>query len=203
MSRGVNPGISTNGSNRLGIIIMLVLSLLLFMVPLTMVYAGDYGWGPGGRGGYYEGDGFQSGEMGERGNGATGGLAAVLLVLANVTVLLSLILKGINRIFPMDEETKASIRAFNSSQKKYLKGLHYYLNPIAICIAFIHFHLSTCRSILPDAALILFFMLGVMGVVLRFRLCAKGLYKMVYSLHCSWIVFAIVIMLLTIGHATI
>jgi len=154
--------------------------------------------------GYYYGDtGFPDGERGGKGNGATGALAAFLLVLANLTVVLSLILKGINRLFLSSQEGKKSISDFNRAQKKYLRGLHYYLNPIAICIAMIHFHLSTCRSMLPDAALILFIILGVMGVILRFHLIPKNMYKAVYSLHCSWIVFLSTFLLIMIGHATI
>ena len=184
-----------------------VFLFLLFLTPLSPVLADGFNKGGGdfrgfeNREGNYGDNGFQGGERGDRGNGPTGGLAALLLVLANATVFLSLILKGINRFFSSSPETKKSISAFNQAQKKYLRGIHYYLNPIAICIAFVHFHLSTCRSILPDAALILFLIIGALGLILKFKLSPKNMYKAVYGLHCSSITFSLVILLLVIGHA--
>lgn len=207
MNRDINSGISTKRSNHLRNIFAVVSFLLFFTVSLTTAYAGDYNRGfkgYGGHGGYYYGGSeFQAGERGDRGNGATGALAAFLLILANLTVFLSLILKGINSLFPLSQERKDSIVAFNRSQKRYMRPLHHYLNPIAIIIAVIHFHLSTCRTIIPDVALILFIIIGMLGVILKFQLYPKSIYKAIYGLHCSWIVFSIVILALTIGHATI
>lgn len=207
MNRDISSEILINRSDYFRIVLKVVSFLLFFVGSLTTVYADDYHMGLKGysshEGYYYGGNEFQSGEKGDRGNGATGGLAAFLLISANLTVLLSLIHKGINRLFPLTQETKDSIGAFNRSQKRYLRALHYYLNPIAICIAFIHFHLSTCRSILPDAALMLFVILGALGVIMKYRLCPGDIYKVVYRMHCSWIVFSIVVMVLTIGHATL
>jgi hypothetical protein len=144
---------------------------------------------------------FPGDHRGEEGNGATGGIAALLLVLANVTVLLSLILKGINKFFPVSQETRTSISEFNKRQKKYLRGMHYILNPIAICVAVVHYHLSSCRSILPDMALIIFLIIGVLGFLIKFKLSPAGIHKSVYGLHCSSITFFGLIILLAIGHA--
>jgi hypothetical protein len=128
-------------------------------------------------------------------------MAAILLVVANVTVLLSLILKGVKRLFSLSAEARNSISGFNNAQKKYLRKLHYILNPIAICIAVVHFHLSTCRSILPDMGLLLFIVIGVLGIISKFQLSPKSMHKAVYGLHCSSIIFIGLILLLTIGHA--
>jgi hypothetical protein len=153
-------------------------------------YDGSYGYNT-----------FTDGPRGEQGNGATGGIAALLLVFANVTVLLSLMLKGINKFFPVTPETKTSIIEFNKRQKRYLRGMHYILNPIAICVAVVHYHLSSCRSILPDMALILFLIIGLLGFLVKFKLSPARIHKSVYGLHCSSITFFGLILLLAIGHA--
>jgi hypothetical protein len=151
--------------------------------------------------GNYEGNAFPDGRRGEEGNGATGGIAALLLVLANATVLISLILKGINKFFPVSPETKTSISGFNKKQKRYLRGLHYILNPIAICVAVVHYHLSSCRSILPDMALILFLVIALLGFLIKFKLSPARIHKSVYGLHCSSVTFFALVLLLAIGHA--
>lgn len=185
-------------------ILVLVSSMLFFIFfsSLSMAYAGNRGNGSF-RGYEYSENAFNPGERGGRGDGATGALAGFLLVLANLTVFLSLILKGINRLFVLNQETKDSIREFNQAQKKYLRGLHYYLNPIAIGVAILHFHLSTCRSILPDASLFIFIGLGILGLILKYKLAPIAVNKIVYNLHCSWVPFFGVILLLMMGHAMI
>jgi len=192
--------------------IFIILSSLFFLVFMSfpnIIFAdalnkGDRDFrGYESREGSYGDNAFQGDERGEKGNGATGGVAAILLVLANVTVLLSLILKGINSLFSLSPETKTSISAFNKAQKRYLRRLHYFLNPIAIAIAVVHFYLSSCRSILPDVALILFLIIGVLGLILKFKLSPKSMYKAVYGVHCSSITFIAMILLLAIGHAMI
>jgi len=207
MNRDIYSETSINKSNHLRIIFATVSLLLFFVGSLTTVYADDYHRSVTGfenREGYYYGDkGFSYGERGEKGNGATGVIAAFLLLTANLTVVLSLILKGVSRLFLINQESKKSIGDFNKAQKKCLRGLHYILNPIAICIAVIHFHLSTCSSMLPDAALLLFIVIGITGVIIKFKLFPKNLYKAVYSLHCSWIVFLSTFLLIMIGHAMI
>jgi hypothetical protein len=175
---------------------------IMFLSPLSMAFADNRGSRD--FGGYdYRGNNFNPGERGGRGNGATGTLAGFLLVLANLTVFLSLLLKGINRLFSLTQETKISISEFNKAQKKYLRGLHYYLNPIAIGVAILHFHLSTCRSILPDASLFIFIGLGILGLILKYKLAPSAVNKVFYNLHCSWVPFFGVILLLMMGHAMI
>lgn len=184
----------------------IMLSVFISLSFPTLILADDFNKDGGDFRGYENSEGYYGDNNfrgGEKGNGATGGVAALLLVLANFTVFLSLILKGINRLFSSSPETKNSISAFNHAQKKYLRGLHYYLNPIAICIAIVHFYLSSCRSILPDMALILFLIIGILGLLLKFKLSPKSMYKAVYGFHCSSITFSLVILILAIGHGMI
>jgi hypothetical protein len=180
----------------------------IFLVQIAPVFADGSGKGNRdfkgheSREGYYlGGSDFREGAGDKKGNEATGVMAAILLVVANVTVLLSLILKGVNRLFPLSAETRNSISGFNNVQKIYLRKLHYILNPIAICIAVVHFQLSTCRSILPDLGLLLFIVVGVLGIISKFHLSPKSMYKAVYGVHCSSIIFIGLILLLAIGHA--
>jgi hypothetical protein len=186
--------------------IFLILSSLFFLVfmssPNIVFAAGDRDFrGYESREGFYGDNAFRNDPRGEKGNGATGGIAALLLVLANVTVLLSLIIKGLNSLFSLSPETRTSISAFNKAQKRYLRGMHYILNPTAIGVAVVHFYLSSCRSMLPDMTLILFLFVGVLGLILKFKLSPKSMYKAVYGLHCSSVTFVALIFLLAIGHA--
>jgi hypothetical protein len=154
------------------------------------------------REGYYlDGSDFPEGAGDKKGNEATGMIAAILLIAANVTVLLSLILKGVKRFFPLNAAATNSISGFNNAQKKYLRKLHYILNPIAICIAVVHFHLSTCHTILPDLALLLFIVVGGLGIISKYKLSPNSMLKTVYGLHCSSIIFIGLILILAIGHA--
>jgi hypothetical protein len=211
MNRSVKSGISISmkkSSQFTNILIML--SCILFFAFLTYpssVFADDLNKrnmdfkGYESQQGYFLGENdFHEGARNEKGNEATGVIAAFLLVLANLTVLLSLILKGINSLFSLSTETKTSISAFNRAQKKYLRRLHYILNPIAICIAIVHFHLSSCSSVLPDLALILFLVLGILGLILKFQLSPRSTHKVVYGVHCSSITFSGMVLLLAIGH---
>lgn len=184
------------------------LMAFVFLVQIAPVFAdgSDKGnrafKGHESREGYYlGGSDFPEGAGDKKGNEATGMVAAILLVVANVTVLLSLILKGIKRLFPLSAGARNSISGFNNAQKRYLRKLHYILNPIAICIAVLHFHLSTCRSILPDLALFLFIVISVLGIISKFQLSPKSMHKAVYGLHCSSIIFISLILLLAIGHS--
>jgi hypothetical protein len=184
------------------------LLIFVFVVQATPVFADGTGKGVRGfkgheshEGYYLGGSDFQGGAEEKKGNEATGVTAAILLVVANVTVLISLILKGVNRLFSLRAETKNSISGFNNAQKKWLRKLHYILNPIAISIAMVHFFLSTCRSILPDLGLLLFIVVGVLGIISKFHLSPLGMHKAVYGVHCSSIIFIGLIILMAIGHA--
>ena len=61
----------------------------------------------------------------DEGNALTGLTTAWLLGAANLTVLLSLLLKGANRYLPLKPETKSAARRFNQFQKKHLMRFHY------------------------------------------------------------------------------
>jgi len=143
-------------------------------------------------------------EKDAEGNEITGQIAAWLLVSANLTVVFSIITKGANRFLSLKPQTKSSIKAFNQFQKKYLMRFHYVLNPIALCVAFFHFLLSSCRSSpLPEWGLVLVTMVVVLGLVLRFKASPKWMRKGVYRFHTSSAAFSAVILVLVVGHLVV
>ena len=140
-------------------------------------------------------------EKGPEGNETTGQIAAWLLVSANLTVLFSIITKGANRFLPLKPQTKNSIKAFNQLQKKYLMGFHFLLNPIALCVAFFHFLLSSCRSSpLPEWGLLLVAMMVALGLVLKFKVAPGWVRRVVYRLHTTPATSSMMILLLVVGH---
>lgn len=140
----------------------------------------------------------------DEGNETTGQTAAWLLVTANLTIAFSILLKGVNRFLPLDSQIKNSMKRFNQLQKKHLMRFHYLLNPIALCTAFFHFLLSSCRSSpLPEWGLILVTMMVFLGLILKYKVSPKGMRKFVYRLHTAPATFLIMILLLVVGHQII
>jgi hypothetical protein len=137
----------------------------------------------------------------DEGNETTGQTAAWLLVAANLTIALSILIKGGSRFLPLDSELKISMNRFNQLQKKHLMRFHYVLNPIVLCVALFHFLLSSCRSSpLPEWGLIVVTMMVFLGLILKFKVSPKGMRKFVYRLHTTPGSFLIMILLLVVGH---
>ena len=137
----------------------------------------------------------------DEGNETTGQTAAWLLVAANLTIALSILIKGGSRFLPLDSQIKNSMKKFNQLQKKHLMRFHYVLNPIVLCVAFFHFLLSSCRSSsLPEWGLILVAMMVFLGLILKLKVSPKGMRKFVYRLHTTPAIFLIMILLLVVGH---
>ena len=137
----------------------------------------------------------------DEGNETTGQTAAWLLVAANLTIALSILVKGGSRFLPLDSQLKNSMKRFNQLQKKHLMRFHYVLNPIALCVAFFHFLLSSCRSSpLPEWGLILVTTMVFLGLILKFKVSPKRIRKFVYRLHTTPATFLIMILLIVVGH---
>lgn len=140
-------------------------------------------------------------EKEDKGNEVTGQTAAWLLVAANFTVVLSICTKGLIRYFSFEPERKSLIKRFNQLQKRHLIRFHYVLNPVALCMAAIHFLLSSCRrSPLPEWGLICVAMMVFLGFTMKFRLAPKWIQRLVYRLHTGLATISIVIVLLVTGH---
>ena len=137
----------------------------------------------------------------DKGNELTGLTTAWLLAAANLTVLLSLLLKGANRYLPLKPEIKITVRRFNQFQKKHLMRFHYLLNPLALCIGCLHFLLSCCRkTALPEWGLVFVTMVVFLGLMVKFKGTPQWLRKFLYLLHTSWVALSVSILMLVVGH---
>ena len=190
-------------------IIFISLALLILQVPPSLLPADDHKTGNKHqnqheiREEHNTHDDHSGGQVEKdaKGNEVTGQIAAWLLVSANLTVVFSIITKGANRFFPLKPQTKSLIKAFNQAQKKYLMRFHFLLNPIALCVAFFHFLLSSCRSSpLPEWGLLLVTMLVALGLVLKFKVAPGWMRRVVYRLHTTPATSSIMILLLVVGH---
>ena len=190
-------------------IIFISLALLILQVPPSLLLADDHKTGNKHqnqheiREEHNNHDDHSGGQVEKdaKGNEVTGQIAAWLLVSANLTVVFSIITKGANRLFPLKPQTKSLIKAFNQLQKKYLMRFHYVLNLLALCIAFFHFLLSSCRSSpLPEWGLLLVTMLVALGLVLKFKVAPGWMRRVVYRLHTTPATSSMMILLLVVGH---
>ena len=151
-----------------------------------------------------KGDGLLGGLRGggrDKGNETTGQIVAWSLAAANLTVALSLLLKGVKQFAPLGPEVQKSLSKFNITQKKYLMRLHYILNPVILLLAVLHWTLSRCKSTaLPEWGLLTMGVIVALGIVLKLKLCPKDLVKSMYKVHTQPVLFLILVSMLVIGH---
>jgi hypothetical protein len=190
-------------------IILIPLVLLILQVPTSLLLADDHK--TGGRP-YnqreirkehheYEDHNGRQVEKDAEGNEFTGQMAAWLLVSANLNVVISILARFVNRFVDPGGQLRSSMKRLNQFQMRYLRKLHYVLNPIAVSIAFLHFLLSSCRSSpLPEWGLLFTAMMVVLGLMLRFKVSFKWTRRVVYRLHTAPATFTIMICLLVVGH---
>jgi hypothetical protein len=190
-------------------IVLISLVLLILQMPLSLLLADDHKTGNKHHSQHeirkesnsYDDHHGGRVEKDAEGNEVTGQLAAWLLVSVNLPVVFSIVTKGANRFLPLTPQTKSSIKAFNQLQKKYLMRYHFVLNPIALCVAFFHFLLSSCRSSpLPEWGLLLVTMLVALGSVLKFKVAPGWMRRVLYLLHTTPATFSATILLLVVGH---
>jgi hypothetical protein len=137
----------------------------------------------------------------EEGNGITGQTTVWLLVAANLTIAISILMKSLSRYLSFGQKTKSSIKRFNQLQKKHLMRFHYVLNPVALGMACFHFLLSSCRSSsMPEWGLIMVSLMVFLGFILKFQLSPKGTGRFVYRLHTTPAFIMIIVFLLVVGH---
>jgi hypothetical protein len=137
----------------------------------------------------------------DEGNEVAGQVAAWLLVVANLPVALSVLIKWNNKVIPMGNGLKHALTRFNRFQKKHLMRLHYLINPLVLGIALWHWLSSRCRSTaLPEWGLIVMVALIALGLIVKFKLSPKPFRKSVYRLHTQPLIFIAMVMVLTIGH---
>jgi hypothetical protein len=139
-------------------------------------------------------------------NEATGQAAAWILAAANLNVLLSLLIRGTLRYASLPAQINDRIKRFNQLQKKFLMPVHYFLNPLALGTAFIHFMSATsaCKaSGLPEWGLALMALIAGMGIMVKFKVFPKSFRKNSYRIHTNPIPIALLFVILFIGHAVV
>jgi hypothetical protein len=140
----------------------------------------------------------------DEGNETAGQIAAWLLVGANLTIAMSILIRWANNFDPLGAKLKSSLSGFNSSQKKYLMYLHYYLNPVILGVVLWHWLTSWCKSsVLAELGLIMMVILMGFGIALKFKLCPVNLRKNVYQIHTHPLFFLLLVMVLVVGHTIV
>lgn len=140
-------------------------------------------------------------KSGDEGNETAGQLAAWLLLVANMPVVMSLLIKGTNRFAHLRAGVHQTLANLNQMQKKALMRLHYYLNPAILGIALWHWLSSRCKtSALPEIGLMMMAALVVLGFLIKFKLCPKAFRKYAYQAHTQPAIFISLFLVLTVGH---
>lgn len=140
----------------------------------------------------------------DKGNETTGEIAAWLGAAVNLSVIISLLIKGLGRFAPLSDELKGSLKHFNAFQKKHLMPFHYFLNPVVIGIAFLHWLLSRCRSsAMPEWGLFLMVAIGLLGLAIKLRWVPRDWLKTIYRLHTHPLGTITLITLLFVGHSIV
>ena len=138
------------------------------------------------------------------GNETAGQIAAWLLVGANLTIAMSILIRWANNFAPLGPKLKSSLSSFNRSQKKHLMLIHYYLNPVILGIVLWHWLTSRCKSsALPELGLVMMVVLMGFGIVLKFKLCPVNLRKNVYQIHTHPLFFLSLVLALVVGHTIV
>jgi len=141
----------------------------------------------------------------EKNNEASGLAAAWMLAAANITVLLSLLIR-VTRYTDLPAQVNDRIKRFNQLQKKFLLPVHYVLNPLALGAAFVHFMSATsaCEaSGLPEWGLALMALITGIGIMVKFKVFSKNLRKNTYRIHTNPIPISLLLVILLIGHAIV
>ncbi len=139
-----------------------------------------------------------------QGDGASGVLAAWLFVIANVTVALSISLKIAVKAMSPGDTRRRKIEGFNQTQKKYLRPVHYWLNPIAMIVAITHFYLSQCTvSIFPELGMAAMILISAAGLLIWLKLAPAAIRRLAFQVHTSPFLFIATVSILLLGHSLI
>ncbi len=138
------------------------------------------------------------------GNETTGQIAGWLFAFANITVVFSLLSKISNRYLSFSDDLNTQIKHLNQLQKKYLNHIHYIFNVLALCVVFVHFLLSSCRStMLPEIGMMIMACLIGSGVMVKFRVLPKPSQKWIYTIHTHFLPFLILVITIILGHSVV
>jgi hypothetical protein len=140
-------------------------------------------------------------ETDNEGNETAGQIAALLLLIANLPVAVSILIKGINQFLPIGTGLKKILSHLNRIQKKAFMRFHYYLNLSILGIILWHWLASQCKSsFLPELGAIVMLISMILGFLMKFKLCPKFFRKSAYKIHTQPIIFIAMFLVLTVGH---
>jgi hypothetical protein len=140
-------------------------------------------------------------EENHEGHEATGQAAAWLFLAANLTIITSLLIKGTIRLFSVKFNIRIILEEFNRLQRKYFRKWHYYLNPLAVGAALLHWALSVCPGqALPEWGLAGISLIALIGLLLKTKTTPKGLKKTAYALHTHPVFIIALLSILLSGH---
>ena len=118
--------------------------------------------------------------------------------------MLSILLKACIKMVPEGAHFSEVAARINRKQKQYLMKLHYWLNPVAIGVAIIHFSLTKCEAaFIPELGMGFMLLVCILGLMVTFRLAPASIRKAVFKLHTSPIVLIAGIAILLVGHSMI
>jgi hypothetical protein len=153
----------------------------------------------------HSGKGYEQAEGREEGiGGASGQIAALLLGIANFPVVLSILLKACGKVTPQSSNFKEAVSQINRRQKRSLLKLHYWLNPIAVGVAIIHFLSTKCEATaIPEIGLGVMLLVCILGIMVTFKWSPASMQKTIFRFHTSSISLLAIISILLIGHSMV
>jgi hypothetical protein len=154
---------------------------------------------------HHSGKGYEQAEGREEGvGGASGQIAAWFFGIANFPVVLSIILKACGKMTPQSSNLREAIGRLNRQQKRYLMKLHYWLNPVAVGVAIVHFLSTKCEATaIPEIGLGAMFLVCILGIMVTFKWSPAFMRKAIFRFHTSSIALLAIISILLIGHSMV
>jgi hypothetical protein len=183
---------------KLGLLIVLICCLVLTAVAPS--FADGYRESK-----HHSGEGYEQAEEREEGaGGASGQIAAWLFGIANFPVVLSILLKACGKIAPQSSNLRETVSQLNRQQKRYLMRLHYWLNPVAVGVAIIHFLSAKCEATaIPEIGLGAMLLVCTLGIMVTFKWSPAFMRKTIFRFHTSSISLLAIISILLIGHSMV
>lgn len=136
------------------------------------------------------------------GSEEAGGVAAIIFIAANLTVLVSVTRRLLVKYFNKPLWLIKKIITFDISQKKYLLTFHYFLNIFGIIVVAWHWIGVKCdKSVLPEIGFIAMMSLAILGFIAKYRIFGTYLQGMAKSIHTQPFITVGIIVLLAVGHA--
>jgi hypothetical protein len=180
--------------------LFIILACCLALTAVAPIYADERGESR-----HHSGRGYaQTAEREDSVGGASGQIAAWLFGIANFPIVLSLLLKACRKVMRQNSNLQETIGQINRRQKRYLMKLHYWLNPVAVGVAIIHFLSTKCEATaIPEIGLGVLLLVCILGIMVTLQWSPASMKKAIFRFHTSPILMMASISILLIGHSLI